>query len=410
LCDSATMLAPSPADSEAAPSPAALTRFLIIVGFCGFASALSMRTLDPVMPLIAVEFERSVVEVALLTTWFTFFYAFGQPILGPIGDAFSKPRLISLALVAMSATTAVAAAAGSFGLFSVARGLTGIAAGGVIPLVIAMIGDRFPYEQRQVALARFMVATLTGQIMGGLASGVLSPLIGWRGVLSVIAAIAGVSGIVFYLAMGRRDVSKRRPFSIGQAIANYRDILANPRALPLYLLVACEGALAFGFFPYVAAILLARDGATSVEAGIVITGYAIGGMIFAFSAKWILKSLGEKGMIRLGGVILCLCFLLFSIPAPWWTALPIFMMIGFGVYNIHNNLQTQATTLSETARGSSVALFACLLFAGSACGPPLVGLLMRLAGESGALLLYAAGVLALGLSAPRLLKLDRKAN
>jgi len=58
------MFAPSPADSEAAPSPAALTRFLMIVGFCGFASALSMRTLDPVMPLIAVEFERSVVEVA----------------------------------------------------------------------------------------------------------------------------------------------------------------------------------------------------------------------------------------------------------------------------------------------------------------------------------------------------------
>lgn len=403
---------PRPAASAvvAPPPQGVTTRFLLIVGVCGFASAISMRVLDPVMPLLAAEFDRGMVEVALLSTWFTFFYAFGQPVLGPVGDSFGKARLMSFALIAVAACTSIAAMAGSFGVFSLARGLTGIASGGVIPLAIAMIGDRAPFEQRQVALARFMMATLTGQIAGGLASGALTPLIGWRGVLVGVALIALAAGVGSYIAVRPRGGVKREPFSIAGALANYRAIIAHPRALPLFVMVACEGALCFGFFPYVAGMLMARDGATSVESGIVITCFALGGMTFAFLAPWIVRVLGAANMMRLGGVVLGASFALFAISAPWWTAMPLFALLGFGFYNLHNNLQAQATTLSETARGSSVALFACALFTGTACGPPLVGALKALGGETFALLVFAIGVLALGLAGPAMLKISRRAE
>ena len=64
-----------------------------------------MRVLDPVMPMLAADFNRSMVEVALLSTWFTFFYAFGQPVLGPIGDTYGKARLMSYALMAVAANS-----------------------------------------------------------------------------------------------------------------------------------------------------------------------------------------------------------------------------------------------------------------------------------------------------------------
>ncbi len=400
-----------PAHPPIAPEPTAppqgvTTRFLVIVGACGFASAVSMRILDPVMPLIAEDFGRSMVEVALLSTWFTFFYAFGQPVLGPIGDSFGKARLMSYALMLVSLCTGVAALAGSFGLFSVARGLTGIASGGVIPLAIAMIGDRAPYNERQIVLARFMMATLSGQIAGGLISGMLAPFIGWRGVMAVASVVTLAGGVGVWIAVKPRPNATRAPFSVRQALLNYRDIVRHPRALPLFLLVAVEGALVFGFFPYVAAMLKARDGSGSVEAGLVVGSFAIGGLIFSILASWIVNRLGPATMMRVGGDIVAVSFALFAFKWPWWTGVPIFIAIGFGFYLLHNNLQAQSTTLSETARGSSVALFACALFAGVACGPPLIGFLKTAFGETIALLIYAATALVLGFVAPLVLKAD----
>ena len=387
--------------------PGVTTRFLVIVGACGFASAVSMRILDPVMPLIAADFERGMVEVALLSTWFTFFYAFGQPVLGPIGDSFGKARLMSYALIAVAACTGVAALASSFGLFAFARGVTGVASGGVIPLAIAMIGDRAPYAERQIVLARFMMATLSGQIAGGLISGALAPFIGWRGVLIASALVTLIVGIGTWIAVKPRPYAPRKPFSLKGAIANYRDIIAHPRAIPLFVLVAVEGATVFGFFPYVAAMLQGRDGAGTVEAGIVVGSFAVGGLIFSFLAPWLVNRLGPANMMRVGGDIVAVSFALFAFRWPWWTGIPIFTAIGFGFYLLHNNLQAQATTLSETARGSSVALFACALFAGVACGPPLIGVLKAAGGETFALLSYAAIVLFLGYFAPLALKIEQ---
>ncbi|MGL4494447.1 MAG: MFS transporter, partial [Beijerinckiaceae bacterium] len=358
-------------ESPASTPPSMTPRLLAILGVCAFASAASMRILDPVMPLLATDFQRSIQETALLTTYFTMAYALGQPFLGPIGDSFGKARMISLALGVMGLFLLLAAAAGSFGMFAVARALTGIAAGGVIPLGIAMIGDRAPMDQRQILLARFMLATLSGQIAGGLIAGGLSPYLGWRGVLVLVAGMAFIAAIGSWIAVKPRPILNRPPLSIRGVAQTYLGILRHPRARPLYALVALEGALVFGMFPYVADILKRRGDASSLEAGIVIGGFAVGGFIFSLFAGAILKRLDNRQMARLGGAMIAASLLLFAVPqGPWWSAIGLFAVMGFGFYFLHNNFQAQATTLSETARGSAVALFACFLFAGSACGPP----------------------------------------
>jgi hypothetical protein len=45
------------------------------------------------------------------------------------------------------------------------------------------------------------------------------------------------------------------------------------------------------------------------------------------------------------------------------------VVIGLSYYMLHNCLQTEATELAPTARGSAVALFACGFFLGQALGP-----------------------------------------
>ena len=59
-----------------------------------FASTLFTRAVDPVVPKIAYDLGIDVKTAALLSTAFTFPYAFAQPVLGTIGDFFGKTRLM----------------------------------------------------------------------------------------------------------------------------------------------------------------------------------------------------------------------------------------------------------------------------------------------------------------------------
>ena len=57
---------------------------------------------------------------------------------------------------------------------------------------------------------------------------------------------------------------------------------------------------------------------------------------------------------------------------PWlgqlWLLMPVTVALGFGMYAMHNTLQTRATEMATDARASGISLFAVSLFLGQALG------------------------------------------
>jgi MFS family permease len=80
----------------------------------------------------------------------------------------------------------------------------------------------------------------------------------------------------------------------------------------------------------------------------------------------------------------------------WW--LDAIAMFGAGVafYMLHNSMQTEATELAPSARGSAVALFACGFFLGQGLGPLVFGGLLHALGPQVSLVLVAAAIVVLG--------------
>jgi hypothetical protein len=144
------------------------------------AGALIVRIVDPLVPQIARDLLADPHTVALLATSFAFPYALGQPILGPLGDALGKARIIKWCLAALAVALALSAIAPSVETLFIARLLAGLAAGGTIPLAIAMVGDRIPITERQVALSQLLMAMLVGQMVGVIGSGLISSVVSWR--------------------------------------------------------------------------------------------------------------------------------------------------------------------------------------------------------------------------------------
>src|SRR5436305_7475555 len=127
-------------------------RVLAEVSTVAFATSLFSRAIDPIIPPIADDLGVTAETVALLSTAFALPFALIQPILGPLADAFGKTRVMTVCLLALIATAAIGAAATSFPVLMASRILAGIAAGGVFPVSLAIVGDLVPVTERQVAL------------------------------------------------------------------------------------------------------------------------------------------------------------------------------------------------------------------------------------------------------------------
>ncbi len=345
---------------------------LVVLAVSCLASALIVRIVDPLVPQIARDLLADPHTVALLATSFAFPYALGQPILGPLGDALGKARIIKWCLAALAVALALSAIAPSVETLFIARLLAGLAAGGTIPLAIAMVGDRIPITERQVALSQLLMAMLVGQMVGVIGSGLIGSVVSWRWVMAIGCVLVVASLIMSIIWLEARHDAERKPFSIDGMRQGYAQVFANPRAKVCYGAVFVEGVSIFGLLPYLAVLLEARGIGGMREAGMVLAGMGAGGVLFGVLVKPMLRLLkGQMNLIRAGGVVAGLGLAGYAFAGSWPLEAAAFVLTGLGFYTIHNSLQTQATELAPGARGAAVALHAFFFFFGQACGPVL---------------------------------------
>ena len=374
-----------------------MTRTLNLIAFVVFASSLFMRSTDPVIPQIAAGLGVEPATAALLSTAFTLPYALVQPLLGALADMFSKARLMLFCLLIVALATLACAFATSFEMLMGARMVAGLAAGGVVPISFALVGDRIPIAQRQVAMGRLLFAIMTGNLLGATCAGVVSDLVGWRGVFFVLsgfgalvlaAAVPGFRG--FTEATGRFDLSTLVP--------NYRAIFSNPLAKICFGAVFLEAVFMYGVFPHVATMMHDAGETRASIAGIVIAGFGIGGAFYGVLVSRLLALLGETRMMRIGGAVIGFCLLLIAARAAWPVEFANFALLGFGFYMLHAVIQIYASELAPAARGSAMALHSFFFFLGQAVGPVVYGAGLATIGITPVLLVGAVILVIVGLT------------
>jgi len=387
------MLKPSPDRlQEEAASRQLVWRLLLAFGVGAYAAALGTRLLDPMMTLIGTDFSAEPRQTALLTTAFALPYALIQPVLGPIGDALGKRRVIGWSLMGLAIATLLCALAPSFWWLFAARILAGVTAGGTMPLTLAMFGDSVPLARRQVAISRLLMFTIAGQVSGGALAGVLAPLLGWRGVL----ALSALTALAGWIAARGGTREAPQPLQFTQSFRKTLAILGNPAARLLFGAVFIEGSLIFGLFPYLAPILSERGLGGTAEAGIAIACFGIGGFLYTLLAGLILRAVGQTGLIRLGAVSVAAGLLTVGLASHALLVPMGTVAMGFGFFAVHGSVQTRVTEIAPGARGSAVSLHAFWFFLGQSIGPPFFGVIAAPAGVLPAAMLCGAGILALG--------------
>ncbi len=294
-----------------------------------------------------------------------------QLVIGPVGDRFGKYATVAAACGVTAALVLLCGLAQSLPALALARLLSGAAAGWIIPLSLAFVGDVTSYEQRQTVLGRYLSGQILGQLFGQAAGGVLGDLMGWRRVFFLLAAMLALAtaALVYELAANPLTRAPLRPGERSRGfVADYAAVLGSSWARMVIVTGALEGALIWGTFAYVGADLHLRFGLTLTLVGAVVAAFGLGGLIYSLSVRRLVRVLGQTGLATAGGLIAGAAFLTLAAQPVWWFAPLAVLAIGLGFYMLHNTVQTNATQMIPQARGTAVSIFASAIYLGQTVG------------------------------------------
>lgn len=391
--DAATDAIPPP------PLPPLPRGAIVCLALAAFGSGISLRVNDAMLPRMVTEFGVSLGSASQVISVFAIAYGLSQLFFGPVGDRYGKYRVIAWATVACSVTALVCAAAPGFDALRVGRFAAGATAAAVIPLSMAWIGDVVRYEDRQPALARFLIGQILGLSSGIWLGGFAADHLSWRVPYGLIAILfAAVSVALFTMQRRLPDRARRTHRAPGGAlsrtVAEFAGVLSLPWARVVLGLVFMEGMGLYGPFAFIAAHVHRSFGLSLSAAGGLAMAFGGGGFVFAVFSRRLVTRLGEPGLVGWGGALMSVSLLTVAFAPAWGWALGGCFALGLGFYMLHNTLQVNATQMAPARRGAAVAAFASCLFLGQSVGVALGGLWVARIG-TGALLAIGAGIVAL---------------
>jgi predicted MFS family arabinose efflux permease len=341
---------------------------LLIICSAAFLVFVQTFMVAPLIPRLSAIFHSPIAWVGLAVPAYVVPQGLATLLGGPLSDRLGRREVILGSLLLFIALTAATATANRIDVFIAWRVVTGISAAGVVPIGLTLIGDVVPFKRRGRA-----VGWLFGSIAGGTATGaavgaLLEPMIGWRSLFLVVAALCAV---VVTVALATGALPRLAPPSTAPAWSavarGYAALLSLARAQRTYAYVLLNATLQSGVFTWLGVYLHERFGLGETGIGLVLLGYGIPGLLFGPVIGRLADRYGRARIIPVGVALTGVCALLLALPLSLVMVQAAIVLLSLGFDLTHPLLAAIATDL-RGGRGQAVALMAFSLFTGFGIG------------------------------------------
>lgn len=258
-----------------------------------------------VVPHLAKDFGRSVVDIAFAVTITLAMRPLGALIFGWFADKYGRrvPLMVDIALY--SFIELLTAFSPNFAVFLVLRAIFGIAMGGEWGLGAALAMESLPPNRRGIFSGMLQEGYAVGNLLAGLTLALLFERIGWRGMF-VIGALPAL--LIFYI---RSHVPESPAWQAGVSarLSLQGDVLLDSikRYWPLFLygmlFMAAFNAMSHGTQDPYATFLTKQHGFSPALVGTVNAIAAAGAIFGGIFFGWLSQRLGRRACITICAVL-----------------------------------------------------------------------------------------------------------
>ncbi len=185
------------------------------VGLAAFMEVLDISIVNVSLQHVAGSMAATPDEATWILTAYLVTNAVVLPISGWLSETFGRKRYFLGSIIGFSITSLFCGLAPTLSLLIIARGLQGIAGGGLQPTAQAYLADAFPPERRGHAFAMYGLAVVFAPAIGPTVGGWITDNWNWRWVflINVPVGIVVSALAMLILADPPGEIAARRPRS-----------------------------------------------------------------------------------------------------------------------------------------------------------------------------------------------------
>ncbi|WAA08695.1 MFS transporter [Fervidibacillus albus] len=333
-----------------------VTGLLLVI--TGIFVASNIYALIPLYRTIADRFEVSERIIMYGSTCFTFCYAWGLLLFGPLSDRFGRKRIILLGLCLSTLTTSLVSISVDPIDFLVYRSVQGFTLASFAPVSFLYAFDLFAEKERTLWIGLINAGFLAAGMLGQLLSSAVNFVFGWREVFlfySIVYAFLFLCGTILFPQTARKkEESQQRLWNQYKTIAS---------SYPLIGYYGITFTLLFAFVSFFEAVNQFFPSATVH----LVRSTSLIGTFFTLFVSYFLEKSKKKTLI--GGICLGLfCLLsLFFVRSP-------FTMGLFGILFVASISILIPTVIHfigsfhPELRGKALSLYSFILLIGASFG------------------------------------------
>ncbi|ETY74476.1 MFS transporter [Lactiplantibacillus fabifermentans T30PCM01] len=255
--------------------------------------------ISPLLPAIERSFHISVAQAALAVTSYAVCYAVGAPVIGPLGDHYSKRTLLLLGITVFSAGSLSCSLAPTNGWFEVSRAVAGLGAAMTLPNVWALIGATFTGAQLSMIMGITMAALSLSIAIGVPLGALLAQLANWRWAFGVSTGLTLLAGVVLTLVVP----TETRPRTVLDYWGGHRQLAHNRPAIRALLVTLTWMVGFYAIYTFLGTFLSAQLQLNTSQAGLVFTVYGFCNFIASFASGPVMTRLGQRRVVQINGAL-----------------------------------------------------------------------------------------------------------
>jgi MFS transporter, YNFM family, putative membrane transport protein len=347
----------------------------LIIVYCTIIAFAILYEHQPLLPLLAKQWGRSLSDAALLTTVTMIPLALAPLIYGYFLERISSRHMLLGGFSLLLVTQAILSTAPGYSWFLVLRALEGLLLPAIFTSLMTYTSASGGSHHSRRNISFYIAATIVGGYCGRTLTGLVTDLYNWQTSFWMWSALA----LVAVLSLLKLDTDPRGQL-VKISLPEIRKLIRKPvnrEGLTGAFLLFFVSAAMMNFLPF--RIFELKPDMTTGAMSLVYTGYLIGAVISVFSTRIIPLFGSEKRTLLTAAAIYATGALLFMSEHIAVLYLAMFVMMA-GMFSIHSVLSGYLNHLESSRKGMINGLYVSCYYSGGVLGSFVPGLLYQSAG------------------------------